>query len=347
MFQPAYLSATDHVFGSTNLNVVDTLAFTTAARVQAGKFDDTRNIEVIRLDVAGIDLTVSQQLAGSSQRGFLTISGSEGADIVSGQPTDPSRGPVTTPLVFNSGGGADRFTGGEGNDTVRVDENSTGSVLDGRGGNDTLYYWGTGTRFVRPNFDSAILGSVTGFETVEIADRGPLTAEAILRDNLFGPGQTTLNVILNNESIVDASNIGADKTLTVTLTPGGHRYTGGAGVDIVRSENVSPYAPDNDVIRGGAGNDDIVGQGALYGDAGDDRLVGTGARGDTLYGGDGNDIISDSNATPEAAVQQTAVPGMTRSTWPEAEEGTAAQEMTSSPAFGAVQVSTAMTEMTP
>ena len=57
VFRPAYLSATDHVFGSTNLNVVDTLAFTTAARVQAGKFDDTRNIEVIRLDVAGIDLT--------------------------------------------------------------------------------------------------------------------------------------------------------------------------------------------------------------------------------------------------------------------------------------------------
>lgn len=239
VFRPAYLSATDHVFGSTNLNVVDTLAFTTAARVQAGKFDDTRNIEVIRLDVAGIDLTVSQQLAGSSQRGFLTISGSEGADIVSGQPTDLSRGPVTTPLVFNTNGGADRFTGGEGNDTVRIgDEDSTGIVLDGRGGNDTLYYWGTGT------FDSATLGSVTGFETVEIASRNGAAGNAVLRDNLFGPGQTTLDVVARVPSTIDASGIGAGKTLDVTLTSGSDTYTGGAG---------------NDIVDGGSGDDTFTG----------------------------------------------------------------------------------------
>lgn len=256
VFAPGALSGTDHVFGSTNAAVIDTLAFTSAARVQAGKFDDTRNIEVIRLDVAGIDLTVSQPLAGSSQRGFLTISGSDGADIVSGQPTDPARGPVTTPLVFNSNGGADRFTGGEGDDLVQIgDADSTGTVLDGRGGNDTIRYSGTGT------FDSAIFDSVTGFETIEIASRFGAAGDVILRDNLFGPGQTTLTVSASVQSTIDASSLSADKNIEARLSQENDTYVAGAGDNIVDGRDGDDYfvsGPGKNNFIGGGGYDTAV-----------------------------------------------------------------------------------------
>lgn len=71
----------------------------------------------------------------------------------------------------------------------------------------------------------------------------------------------------------------------------------GAGDDIFGDPSNANYG--NDLVRGGAGNDTISVQGfgdsTVYGDLGDDHIdaldIGFFAEADTVYGGDGNDVI--------------------------------------------------------
>ena len=288
VFLPGNLAGTDIVSGSTALTDIDTLVLyrpdgaTGSVRAQAGKFDQVRNIEVVELADPGIELTVSQQLAGSSQRGFLTISGSSGNDVVSGQPTDPSRGPVTTALVFNANGGADSFTGGEGEDRVRfADETRTGTTLDGRGGSDALVYIGAGT------FDFATLADVRRFEGVELrASDG--SATVILDDKPFATLDTFAFAVRSYGSdTIDASRVSAGNTVTTFLDDGDDTYFGGVGDEVVSGDE------GNDTLTGGDGDDE------LNGGTGDDTLIGgdgndilDGERGDdTLIGGAGDDVL--------------------------------------------------------
>ncbi|QCI79124.1 hypothetical protein E6W36_04795 [Hankyongella ginsenosidimutans] len=254
LFRPGYLDGADIVSGSTALTDIDTLVLyrpdgaTGSVRAQAGKFDQVRNIEVVELADPGIVLTVSQQLAGSSQRGFLTINGSSGNDVVSGQPTDPSRGPVTTALVFNANGGADSFTGGEGDDRVRfADETRTGTTLDGRGGFDTLVYTGVGT------FDFATLADVRQFEGVELrASDG--SATLILDNKPFATSDSgAFTVRSYGSDTIDASRVSAGNTVIA------RSLTDGATLDVAL----------------GGGDDRFEGvfaKGQLNGGAGDDVL---------------------------------------------------------------------------
>lgn len=259
LFRPGYLDGADIVSGSSELTDIDTLVLyrpdgaTGSLNVQAGKFDQVRNIEVVELADPGIVLTVSQQLAGSSQRGFLTINGSSGNDVVSGQPTDPSRGPVTTALVFNANGGADSFTGGEGDDRVRfADETRTGTTLDGRGGNDTLVYTGVGT------FDFATLADVRQFEGVELrASDGSSTL--ILDDKPFATsGSGVFTVRSYGSDTIDASRVSAGNTVIAFLGDGADTYIGGpssANIDAGRGEDTVTLVNGGGQASGGEGLD--------------------------------------------------------------------------------------------
>ena len=255
LFRPGYLDGADIVSGSTALTDIDTLVLyrpdgaTGSLNVQAGKFDQVRNIEVVELADPGIELTVSQQLAGSSQRGFLTISGSSGNDVVSGQPTDPSRGPVTTALVFNANGGADSFTGGEGDDRVRfADETRTGTTLDGRGGFDTLVYTGVGT------FDFATLADVKSIERVELRPTDRTSQTVILNDAILDAG-ATFRSFSSPEGfgqaqrfIVDGRNVDPAKTI---------EYYGSEASDTLLI--TADALKDSVVFSGGDGESDTLG----------------------------------------------------------------------------------------
>lgn len=173
-FRPGVLQAFDSIIGGTG-SFLDTIAFTSSARVQAGKFDTVSNIEVVRLDVPGIQLTVSRQLVETSQTGFLTVEGSSGSDFVSGQPTNPSRAPVTGSIHFNGNGGADTFNGGEGNDVVTVNRSDLGaSTLDGFQGVDDLRIIGDGL------ISAASLTNVSGFENIILSGAQELIIPAAL-----------------------------------------------------------------------------------------------------------------------------------------------------------------------
>ncbi|TXG84740.1 MAG: calcium-binding protein [Sphingomonadales bacterium] len=275
VFLPGNLAGTDIVSGSTALTDIDTLVLyrpdgaTGSVRAQAGKFDQVRNIEVVELADPGIELTVSQQLAGSSQRGFLTISGSSGNDVVSGQPTDPSRGPVTTALVFNANGGADSFTGGEGDDIFRFgDQDQSGTAIDGAGGSNIVRFIGAGS------FDFATLADVRRFEGVELrASDG--SATVILDDKPFATLDTGGFAVRSfGSDTIDASRVSAGNTVTAFLDDGDDTYFGGVGDEVVSGD------AGNDTLTGGDGNDRLIGD--------DNADIGN----DTLIGGNGDDYLS-------------------------------------------------------
>ncbi|PTQ75089.1 Hint domain-containing protein [Celeribacter persicus] len=69
-------------------------------------------------------------------------------------------------------------------------------------------------------------------------------------------------------------------TLTARDVNSGYSMNG----DLIDDAVVTPIAPGNDYLDGGAGND------TLYGEGGDDTLLG-GADNDTLYGGEGDDTL--------------------------------------------------------
>ncbi len=185
-FRPGVLQAFDSIIGGTG-SFLDTIAFTSSARVQAGKFDTVSNIEVVRLDVPGIQLTVSRQLVETSQTGFLTVEGSSGSDFVSGQPTNPSRAPVTGSIHFNGNGGADTFNGGEGNDVVTVNRDDLGaSTLNGFLGTDDLLIVGDGL------ISAASFTNVSSFENIVLrGEQELIIPEALQQSGLsavFGNG---------------------------------------------------------------------------------------------------------------------------------------------------------------
>lgn len=330
LFRPGYLDGADIVTGSANAGDYDSLVLyrpdgvTGTVRAEAGKFDNTTNIEAIVLADAGIVLTVSQQLAGSSQSGFLTINGSSGADSVNGQPTEPSRGPVTTSLVFNANGGADSFVGGQGDDRVRFnDANRVGTVLDGRGGFDTLVYTGNDT------FDFASLADIRNFEGIELR-AGDRSATLILDNKPFATSDSHAFTVRSfGADFIDARAVAVGETVIAYLDSGrtadNTEYRGGDNIDRVfgggGADTILTGAGDdfvdggagNDRIDGGVGNDilngggggggdsisggegndtlyGVDGQDSLNGDAGDDILDGGNAR-DFLFGGTGNDTL--------------------------------------------------------
>lgn len=242
-FRPGVLQAFDSIVGGTG-SFLDTIAFTASARVQAGKFDVVRNIEVVRLDVPGIELTVSRQLVESSQLGYLIVQGSIGSDIVSGQPTNPGRAPVTGSIHFNGNGGADTFNGGEGDDLVTLNRADLGtSTLNGHLGFDTLDIRGAGL------ISAASLANVSSFETFRLNG----AQELFISQALFDTGLGVVFGDAGNQVVrADAVTTGGHN-LYFNAGGGSDQFFGGAEISIWSSQ--ASEIDSTDFFDGGVGGD--------------------------------------------------------------------------------------------
>lgn len=246
-FRPGVLQAFDSIIGGTG-SFLDTIAFTAPARVQAGKFDVVSNIEVVRLDVPGIELTVSRQLVETSQLGYLIVEGSSGTDFVSGQPTNVNRAPVTGSIHFYSNGGADTFIGGEGDDQVIFGPTpASGTVLDGRGGTDTIVF--------TENILYTLNGftQIDGFENIEL--RG-LATQLIVNALPFANGLSELRVESFGSNLVNAT-LGEGQNLLYVAGSGTDRVTlnGAGGLTVLLAPGELGF---EDFLTGGTGSFDTL-----------------------------------------------------------------------------------------
>jgi hypothetical protein len=132
------------------------------------------------------------------------------------------------------------------------------------------------------------------------------TAEApgqpIIITGASGTGESDANNPQRQEAVViDARSLPSGTVLQLdnvefAIVIGASRVLGGSGRNFAVGDDAVQFivmGEDDDVLRGGGGNDTVGSKGGndtLYGDAGNDRLVG-GIGNDTLYGGDGDDIL--------------------------------------------------------
>ena len=180
------------------------------------------------------------------------------------------------------------------NDTVttRVDF-LVGSTVSAGVGTDTLAL-SNNVAFAQANV--AIPATVTGFETITLANYTPATSTAnnryydITLDAAIVPTNTTLTVTSSEDGlsfdgsmitsgvIFTASNLAASQPLNFTGAGAQDSVTGGAG---------------NDTISGGDGNDTLkagTGTNSVTGNAGDDSITSASLT-DVIDGGAGNDTV--------------------------------------------------------
>jgi Ca2+-binding RTX toxin-like protein len=146
------------------------------------------------------------------------------------------------------------YTGGEGNDTITG--TSSADIISGRGGNDRIEG--------RAGDDSVTAGA--GNDTVSGGDGD---------DRLFG------GEVRSNELSDTFGN-------NVLLGDGGNDYIV-ANIDVTANGYGTPLQDDRQELRGGTGNDTLIGvsaNGQFHGDTGNDSFHGFAA---TVSGGEGND----------------------------------------------------------
>jgi hypothetical protein len=134
------------------------------------------------------------------------------------------------------------------------------------------------------------------------AASGTTTLAPILITGASGRGEGDASHPLRQEALViDTRSLPSGTTLQLDNVEfaaiiGSANIRGGAGSNHVVGDGASQtifLGPEDDLLRGGGGNDTIGSKGGddrLYGDAGDDRVIG-GAGNDTLEGGAGNDTL--------------------------------------------------------
>lgn len=130
--------------------------------------------------------------------------------------------------------------------------------------------------------------------------------DTLLLKNITG---LDINTLLADGNITGAATweTGTSGDDTVNVTPvlnGYNYYYGGDGDDVITGDPYTPWTGrnGNDFISGGAGNDTIYGNTGgfndrLYGGDGDDTIYSGTAFSVSLYGGAGNDVMGESDAT--------------------------------------------------
>ncbi len=255
--------------------------------------------------------------------------------------------------TLNGQGGTDSLDGGEGHDTIVWEGAGSGNdTLGDTVGDNTLLVNGNGasnvfsvgqdanglltvselgkTVTVGPTFNSVILNSGSGDDTVNVGDLSLvngvfLSIQGGVGDDLLsavgspignvrlimdgGDGNDTVLGGLDDETLLgsagtDSLNGGAGND-TLNGGTGNDTVDGGTGNDSVdggSGQDILLGNAGNDIINGGVGDDTISGgadNDTLNGNAGDDSLLGLsgndsllGGNGlDTLGGGDGNDTL--------------------------------------------------------
>jgi Ca2+-binding RTX toxin-like protein len=264
----ANLGDKDDSFDSTDFNVANLVNAGEGddGNIDTGDGNDTVNGE------GGDDQTVNLNGGNDTFNGGAgndRVNGGDGNDTLNGDGgNDLLNGQAGVDAV-NGGAGDDNLTGGDGNDTVHGDagddtiRGDTGDDnLNGDDGNDFLDPGG------REDGNDTLNGGA-GSDFVSYFQRSdPVSVSA---DGVANDGQAgeTDNVGTDVEGIEGGSG---DDTLTAAPT-GGKTLEGNDG---------------NDVLNGGAGNEN------LYGQRGDDTLNGNDGA-DSLFGGGGNDVFNGGN----------------------------------------------------
>lgn len=248
--------------------------------------------------------------------GYDSLIGNGGNDVMSGdEGNDTCRGGIGSD-VLQGGADDDSLDGGSGDDSLRGDDGN--DALGGADGNDTLY-GGAGNDFLIDFLGNNQVYGGAGDDFVDFAQVAPtgtnrvdgggghdmlsvdwrLYAGATVWTNDPGATATVHGWTISSIESLGLS-LGAGNDVIATLADGNDwmwggdgddQLNGGAGHDELRGDN------GNDVLLGGAGNDalsGVAGSDTLNGGSGDDYLA-VAENFVTAYGGDGNDILQNSN----------------------------------------------------
>ncbi|WP_162236029.1 hypothetical protein [Devosia sp. Leaf64] len=202
---------------------------------------------VLTANVENLTLTGSASLNGSGNDLNNVITGNSGAN------------------TLNGGAGNDTLSGGDGNDVLIGGIGA--DVLNGGNGIDTVSY------------EAATAGVTLNTSTTTLS-AGEAAGDTFSSIEVIKGTSFNDNITLNGDAVTLYGNDGND----VLRTSGnGATIYGGTGSDVIHAMNGSnPLAGGDDVIDGGADNDE------MYGYGGNDMMIG-GTGSDTMLGGSGND----------------------------------------------------------
>ena len=234
---------------------------------------------------ASIGDPLARRVALFGGAGNDTLTGGRGGDDLGGDSDEAFGAPAAIGADTISGGdGSDDLAGHGGNDVVNGDAGSDNIELDA--GTDT-YRGGSGDDNFEPSEATAdvpdgadVISGGSGSDSMEY--RGRVLPLVVTLDGMANDGADTTSPA--NATAEEGDNVGADI----------EDLTGGAGNDRLSADTPAANAAEtwnsleggmgNDVLAGGAGEDD------LSGSAGDDQLTG-GLDADFLVGSAGVDTI--------------------------------------------------------
>jgi Ca2+-binding RTX toxin-like protein len=214
----------------------------------------------------GTALPALTQLSVDGGAGNDTITGTDGADLLTGGEGND---------VLNGAGGDDRIVGDRGNDT-----------MNGGAGDDTLV-WNNGDA-------SDVINGDDGSDDVEV-NGAPAAGDTFsVRQNAARIAFARTNLVpftldIGSSETMHANGLGGDDAVTVGDV-GGFAVTaaGGSGNDTLTGGNSS------ETFLGGSGNDTINPGGGIdvvSGDQGDDHVELRDRTADLARGGDGSDSV--------------------------------------------------------
>jgi Ca2+-binding RTX toxin-like protein len=334
---PTFATTYTYIFTNTGANANFTGKITdTRDNFTLRGVDNALNNDVITFDPNAINRVRMDGYEGNDVlRGGLgrdTIAGDEGADSLfgGGGADQLSAGSVFSLQdaadSLDGGAGADSFSelglgdtaiGGSGDDLFNVDESGV-AVIDGGLGIDTLEADGADLRSTVITGVENLAGNMIGsgaqfsaFSQVGSGSEGAATTYTfIITDGRFANFTNKIAedndfYVINGEDGVAVNNLiqfnGTSRNNTrMNGFEGDDRLIGGAGADDLRGDEGS------DSLSGGVGADTLRagtvsslsdGLDSLQGFDGDDLLLEIG-EGDTVRGGEGNDIVNLDEAAP-------------------------------------------------
>ena len=274
----------DLVFGGADIDTIfggtgnDTIAGGAGGDSLAG--DDGNDVFLVA-DGGGIDT-----ITGGNGIDRIDYSGTTGGGVIVTFSSTAAGSATVAGGAAGSFTGIEAITGTNQGDSINGTLGATtGLVLDGAGGNDTIAGGSGADTIIGGTGNDNLTGNGGADTFIIVADDGS--------DSLFGGAGT---------DTFDASDVTAALTMTTGGTTGSGTLTG-AGINInFTSVETGILGAGNDTLFGGAAADSVLGDlgddvlfgggGAdtLFGGAGNDTLRG-GAGGDSLFGGDGDDLF--------------------------------------------------------
>jgi hypothetical protein len=256
-------------------------------------------------------------VSGSAGNDAVTIDASVGslaATIILGNGDDSALYQGTGNVVMHAGSGADTLSGGSGSATLFGGSGSD-AITGGSGGSNAIYLvavpaslgagGGTGNLLDASAATASLDLDVAGFQTVYGSSGGDVLFDS-------GAGDITIYGGSGDDSIIGGSGhnvlyaIGGNDTL---CGGGGSAIFGGPGADSITGgaaghNRIYLYAVPAHVSAGGGSDNlldasavtasldlDVAGFQTVYGGSGNDTLTDSGADDITIYGGSGNDSI--------------------------------------------------------